>query len=342
MRRTTVAVVLSNFNHGRYLRESLEAIRNQTRPADEIVVVDDGSTDNSATIIDEFMQCGPNVRLIRNPRNIGLQASMARALPTVTAEYLVWAAADDRLLPTFLEKSMALLERYPSSGLCFSELSVLKGDTTEIERFATIPWLSRLYDLSNLPAYLDPSAIRDRMRRAYLPMTSNSVIVRRQALLELGGYPGQLEWYADSFAYTVVALRHGACVVAETLALLRASAGSYSASGRRSAARERAVLRSILDLLARESYRDIRRAFRECPSNFSPYGMRILGLQLARARDWDLALPYLWWILSDDPRHRVGTWPTALTQLAARGLASIPPLRAGVRLLRAARGRPAR
>jgi hypothetical protein len=211
----TVAVVLSNFNHGRYLRESLEAIRNQTRPADEIVVVDDGSTDNSATIIDEFMQCGPNVRLIRNPRNIGLQASMARALPTVTAEYLVWAAADDRLLPTFLEKSMALLERYPSSGLCFSELSVLKGDTTEIERFATIPWLSRLYDLSNLPAYLDPSAIRDRMRRAYLPMTSNSVIVRRQALLELGGYPGQLEWYADSFAYTVVALRHGACVVAD-------------------------------------------------------------------------------------------------------------------------------
>ena len=342
MRRMTVAVVLSNFNHGRYLRESLEAIRNQTRPADEIVVVDDGSTDNSATIIDEFMQCGPNVRLIRNPRNIGLQASMAGALPTVTAEYLVWAAADDRLLPTFLEKSMALLERYPSSGLCFSELSVLKGDTAEIERFATIPWLSRLYDLSNLPAYLDPSAIRDRMRHAYLPMTSNSVIVRRQALLELGGYPGQLEWYADSFAYTVVALRHGACVVAETLALLRASAGSYSASGRRSAARERAVLRSILDLLARESYRDIRRAFRECPSNFSPYGMRMLGPQLARARDWDLALPYLWWILSDDPRHHVGTWPTALTQLAARGLASIPPLRAGVRLLRAARGRPAR
>src|SRR5207244_7022380 len=137
------------------------------------------------------------------------------ALPRVTADYLVSAASDDRLLPAFLEKSMALLERHADAGLCFSELSVLRGDSGRIERFADVPRLAHIFDLSDLPEYLSPADLERRMRRAYLPMTSNSVVVRRSALLASGGYRRQLEWYADSFAYTVVALRHGACVVPE-------------------------------------------------------------------------------------------------------------------------------
>ncbi len=322
MRKATVTILMPNYNHGHYLPESLGAICGQTRPADEIIVVDDGSTDDSVTIIEDFARRHPTIRFLRNEQNLGLQASIARALPLVTSDYLVCAAADDRLLPAFLERSMALLERHPQAGLCFSELSVLQGDTGQIQRFADFPWVRHIYDLSDLPEYMPPAALERRMRRAYLHMTSNSVVVRRDALLTCGGFPPELEWYSDSFAYTVVALRYGACVLPETLALIRAKAGSYSHSGMHDPVRQTRVLAAMLDLLARPEYRDIRRAFRRCPSNLLVGQALMLKLQLRRVRDWDLFLPYLTCKVREYRRTHELSWPGTFARLGLRLLGS--------------------
>jgi len=325
--KATVAIVLSNFNHGLYLRQSLGGICGQTRAADEIIVIDDGSTDDSVDIVREFADRHSTLQLLQNPHNIGLQASIARVLPLVTADYLVWTASDDRLLPAFLEKSMEVLERHPHAGLCFSELSVLRGNSGRVQRLADVAAIAHIFDLADLPEYLAPPELERRMRRAYLPMTSNSVVVRRSALLASGGYPKQLEWYADSFAYMVVALRYGACVVPETLALIRATPGSYSETGRRDRSREADVLTAILDRLAAPDFQDVRRAFRRCPSNFSPWGVLMLRLQLRRPRDWDLFASYLTWKMRQYRRGWGLSWPRAMARLLKRGLAAVPVLR---------------
>jgi glycosyltransferase involved in cell wall biosynthesis len=84
-RPATVAIVLSNYNHARYLPESLAAICGQTRPAGEILIIDDGSTDDSVAVIEDFARREPAIRVLRNERNLGLQASIARALPLITS-----------------------------------------------------------------------------------------------------------------------------------------------------------------------------------------------------------------------------------------------------------------
>src|SRR5215475_4496749 len=137
--RATVAVLMPTYNHEGYLPESLAAIAAQTRPPDEIVIVDDGSSDGSPEILREFADRQPHTRLVRHPVNLGVPASMARLLGESTADYLVAAAADDRMLPLFLERSMAVLERHPRAGLCFSELAVIRDDRDEIERLAAHP-----------------------------------------------------------------------------------------------------------------------------------------------------------------------------------------------------------
>ena len=76
---STVAVVLCNFNHARYLLDSLGHICRQTRPADQIVVIDDGSTDDSWDIIQRFAHDHSNLQAHANGRNLGLEASIARA-----------------------------------------------------------------------------------------------------------------------------------------------------------------------------------------------------------------------------------------------------------------------
>jgi glycosyltransferase involved in cell wall biosynthesis len=291
---STVAAVLCNYNHARYLPESLGHIYGQTRPADQVVVIDDGSTDDSWDVIQKFARDHPNLEAHANVRNLGLEASIARALQLIHCDYLVWAAADDRLLPPFLERNMAVLARYPAAALSFSEVVVLKGDSEEVDRFATNPAAPRIFDLSDLPEYLSRDQLRNRMKRSYLPIASNTAVIRVDALRAFGGFPAGLRWFADSFACTALAMRHGACVLAQPLALIRSRPESYSQT-MRDVPQQTLVLNTMLELLARPDLHDIRAFIRDCPSNLTVYDPLILTLLAKRPRDWDLFVAYARW-----------------------------------------------
>jgi hypothetical protein len=294
----TVAVVLCNFNHARYLPGSLGHICGQTRVADQIVVVDDGSTDDSWSVIKTFARDHSNLQALANDRNLGLEASIAKALALVHCDYLVWTAADDQLLPRFLERNMEILARHPHAALSFSEVVVLKGDTEEIDRFSTNPAAPRNFDLSSLPVYLSPDQLHTRMKEGYLPIASNTAVIRVAALREFGGFPAALRWFADSFACTALAMRHGACVIPEPLALIRSRPESYS-QGMRDVRQQSQVLNALLELLAQPELRDIRAFMKDCPSNLTVYDPLILSLLARRPRDWDFCVAYGRWKLRE-------------------------------------------
>src|SRR5262249_57017086 len=105
----------------------------------------------------------------------------------VRCDYLVWAAADDRLLPQFLDRNMAALARHPHAALSFSEVVSPKGDSEEIDRFATNPLAASTFNLDDLPEYLSPERLRQRMKRGYLPIASNTAVIGAAALRAIGG-----------------------------------------------------------------------------------------------------------------------------------------------------------
>ncbi len=274
----SVTIILSNYNHGRFLPESLRHICEQSRPADKILVIDDGSTDNSVNIIEGFEQRYDNLRLIKNSVNIGLQASIEKVLPLVVTDCIVWSASDDLLLPNFLEKSMAVLERHPKAGLVFSELTVLKGETGIISRFAEEPSVAHIYDLRDLPEFADSKTVCARMKRSYFPPTSNSVVVRMWALKDVGYFRASLEWHSDWLAYNAIAVKFGACVVAETLALIRERDDSYSAVGRRDPDQQARVLDAMLDVLSEPGLKVVKEVFERYPSYYKVWGREILPI----------------------------------------------------------------
>ena len=132
------------------------------------------------------------------------------------------------------------------------------------------------------------------MRRAYLPIASNTAVIRVDTLSAFGGFPAELRWFADSFACTALAMRHGACVLAEPLALIRSRPESYSQT-MRNVPQQTTVLNAVLDLLARSEMRDIRAFMKDCPSNLTVYDPLILKVLGKRPRDWDLFVTYARW-----------------------------------------------
>ncbi|MBX3454267.1 glycosyltransferase [Ferrovibrio sp.] len=308
-RRPSVTILLSNYNQGHYLRSALDGIVGQFRPADEIILVDDGSTDNSRAIMAEYVKAHPRIRFMQNESNIGLQATIERVLPLITTTHMVWTASDDRLLPDFLTESMPVLERHPEAGLCFSETVELRGTDPSNElavRFATTPGVAHIFNLGDLPEMLDPAAVVARMQRAYLPIAGNTAVVDCAKLRAIGGFVNALEWHSDLVAYTILTLRHGACVVAKPLAYIRANPQSYSYTGMRSPAKLREVQEEMLKLFSKRDFRDIRRALRRAPAFFSVWGKGIMPV-MARRMDWDLLLPYAtWWLREYKRGHRIG------------------------------------
>ncbi|HTC59861.1 MAG TPA: glycosyltransferase [Solirubrobacteraceae bacterium] len=111
----TVAVIVPCFQHGRYLGEAIQSIREQTLPPKKVIVVDDASADPETTEALDKLDQNPTVTVIRLARNSGPSVARNRALAEVTENYILPVDADDMLLPTTIEEMVAQLESAPES-----------------------------------------------------------------------------------------------------------------------------------------------------------------------------------------------------------------------------------
>ena len=108
----TLSVTMANYNHSAHLEIALKAICTQSLPPDEVLVVDDASTDNSVEIIQNIAAQFPFVHLIRNSVNQGPSASQNKALNMVTGEYLYIASADDLSCLASLKNQLPFLKNF--------------------------------------------------------------------------------------------------------------------------------------------------------------------------------------------------------------------------------------
>ena len=112
-----LSVVLPNYNHAEYLPRALDALLSQGRPPDEIIVVDDCSTDGSRDIIARYAARHPSIRLLPNETNVGVIPTLSRGLGETRGQFVYFGAADDFVLPGFFEAAISTLQSYPQAGL---------------------------------------------------------------------------------------------------------------------------------------------------------------------------------------------------------------------------------
>lgn len=117
----TISAVIPCYNAAPFLRETVESVLKQTHPALEVIVVDDGSTDDSAAIAESY---GPPVRVIRQ-QNQGQSAARNRGIDEARGQWVGLLDADDRWLPHKLERQLAALREAPDDVVCvYSDLIV--------------------------------------------------------------------------------------------------------------------------------------------------------------------------------------------------------------------------
>lgn len=108
-----VSVIIPNYNYGRFLAEAVNSALNQTSAPHEVIVVDDGSTDNSMEILNGF---GNRIKVIRQ-ENQGVGAARNAGAEASNCDYLAFLDADDYWAPEKLEKQLAKFAEDPEIGL---------------------------------------------------------------------------------------------------------------------------------------------------------------------------------------------------------------------------------
>jgi GT2 family glycosyltransferase len=183
-----VSVVIPCWNQGHYLAEAIESVLAQSYPELELIVVDDGSEDNSFEIASRF----PGIRCVRQP-NRGVAAARNAGLAESEGDFSVFLDADDRLLPGALEIGMEAL-------LAHRDVAFAAGMPRDVGRDGKI-----------LREAVQPLITRDHylnlLEDCYI-WSGSSVVYRRAALEAAGGFSERLRAADDYELYLKLARSH--------------------------------------------------------------------------------------------------------------------------------------
>ncbi len=123
----TLSVVMCAFNEEAYIRESIQSLTRNTFKDFKIVIVDDGSTDSTTAILNEFQMSDERILVIRNEKNLGIALSTNIALSHCKTEFTAIMDADDICLPDRLKKQLDYLMRNPEIDVVGSSMYILSG-----------------------------------------------------------------------------------------------------------------------------------------------------------------------------------------------------------------------
>lgn len=141
--RGMISVILPVYNCEKYLEESVNSVLSQTYTNLELIIVDDGSTDNSGKIADSFMAKDERVRVIHQ-KNMKLPKALNNGFSLARGEFFTWTSADNRMLPACLEILEAELMRDSDCDMVFGNMRLIdeNGDILKGYGWYEIPPLS--------------------------------------------------------------------------------------------------------------------------------------------------------------------------------------------------------
>jgi glycosyltransferase involved in cell wall biosynthesis len=184
MTEPLVSIVVLCHNYGRYLPEAIESALEQDYPSTEVIVLDDGSTDDSVEVASAYAH---QVRLLTQ-ENQGLARACNRGAREATGELFVFLSADDRLERSYVSELVAAMERQPEAAFAYCSAQLFGAES------GVMP--SRPFSAFSL--------IRGRN---YI---NGSALTRRAAYLESGGYPEDLgEGAFDDWDFWLTMIERG-------------------------------------------------------------------------------------------------------------------------------------
>ncbi|MFL2914730.1 MAG: glycosyltransferase family 2 protein [Opitutales bacterium] len=231
-----ISIIITNYNHSHCLNYAVESAINQSRKPDEVLIIDDGSTDNSKEVIQSLEKEHSKVRAIYHNDNKGTVSRMNEGTRESIGDYLVYRAADDISYPGFFEKAIDILMKYPEAAFCCGDIIHYQKDPKTGQRESL--------DIADEVSYFSPEILPETLGSKLI--YGQTIMVSKEKLVAIGGFHIGHQSYCDWFSFLVLAFKHGICYAPEIFAGHQLNSFSYSAVNVQHKERQRGVLKNIL------------------------------------------------------------------------------------------------
>jgi len=207
-----ISVVMPVYNTEKYVEGAVRSILTQTYQDFEFLIIDDGSTDNTREILKRFDD--PRIRIITNPKNLGLSKSLNIAINEAKGKYIARMDADDISIPFRLETQLDFLSKNPDYALVGSSYYQIdeKGEIISLVRVLT-----------------DDNEIRAGLTKQNW-FGHGSVMMLKNAFLQCGGYDETFKFAQDYDLWLRIADKYKVANIEEPLYQWRSSAGNISSA----------------------------------------------------------------------------------------------------------------
>lgn len=192
------SVIIPVYNKAPYLAKAIGSVLVQTYSDFELVVMDDGSTDQSFEIASKVIEGMDNCQLFQQ-RNSGVSTARNNAVDLSSGDYLCFLDADDWWEPLFLEKVSGLIDDYPDAGVYGTNYTIV-NETKHKTRVADIgvePGFEKGY-INYCQVYAN---------RMYMPLWTGAVCIPRSVFKEMNGFKPALKMGEDFDLWIRVALK---------------------------------------------------------------------------------------------------------------------------------------
>jgi len=191
-----ISVVIPLYNKEQYIGRAIESVLKQTVPSDDIVIVDDGSTDNSADEVEKFND--PRVRLIRQ-QNAGEGATRNRGVTESHNDLVAFLDADDEWKPNFLLEIQRLYRNFPACGAYATSYEIIDPGGTKsypsLEGVPPAPWIGIIPNLF-------------KMLELSNPFFPSSIAIPKDVYHDLKGFPEGIPQGADRMMWVCLGVQY--------------------------------------------------------------------------------------------------------------------------------------
>ncbi|NQZ24151.1 MAG: glycosyltransferase [Colwellia sp.] len=178
MKHINFTVIIPLFNKAEHILRTLKSVAWQKYPAAEIIIIDDGSTDNGASLVkNEKIK---NVKVVHQA-NQGVSAARNNGVALASHEYIAFLDADDQWLPLFLDEVARLINKFPQAEFFGTNYQIVQSKNNYVDAKIKLGSLNPegviLTDYFNIASQGD------------LPFTMSSMVMQRSLFKEIGGFP---------------------------------------------------------------------------------------------------------------------------------------------------------
>ncbi|XAH22977.1 glycosyltransferase [Xylophilus sp. GW821-FHT01B05] len=187
--RKRVSIVVANYNYGAFLPEAMESVLAQTIAPDEIILIDDASTDGSAEIAQRYAGVAT---VVVNERNLGIVENFNKAVRLCSGDYIGFLGADNRMRSDYVAQCRAALDRNDDAAIAYTDMSIFGHRAAELASRVGAERIGQS-KLERWPVFLwrfpepTPEALAELSTRNFM---HGSSMYRRQAFDQVGGYQG--------------------------------------------------------------------------------------------------------------------------------------------------------